>query len=120
MRIISCRPNRVKTMTITTPTPNAMTVLVLPGPSRKRLPSPYFYRVAYRNPNPTEPGCSMVWSVFGGREPYQITLERTAAGEERWHCSCADAVYRGELDPNHRCKHIYGLMECLPPSRNAA
>ena len=28
--------------------------------------------------------------------------------------SFADAVYRGEQDPNHVCKHVTGLLECLP------
>ena len=27
----------------------------------------------------------------------------------RWHCSCADAVYRGESRA-HQCKHVRGLQ----------
>jgi hypothetical protein len=80
----------------------------LPGPTRKRLPSPYCYRLTYRNPDATAPGCVLSWDVLGGREVYQIVLERQPSGRLRWHCSCADAVYRGENQP-HRCKHVRGL-----------
>ena len=88
--------------------------LILPGPDRRRSHSLYQYRITYRNPNPDEPGCVMTWDVAGGRQPYQIAVERTAAGGIRWHCSCADAVYRGEDDPNHCCKHVTGLIETIP------
>jgi hypothetical protein len=73
----------------------------------------YQYRVTYRNPTPGESGCVMTWEVSGGRLPYQIALERTADGL-LWHCSCADAVYRGEDDPAHVCKHVRGLIDTLP------
>ena len=98
-------------MTLTQP----LLVRPLPGPTRKRLPAAYLYRVTYRGPA-GEPGCVMAWEVAGGRLPYQIALERTAGGEHVWHCSCADAVYRGDGDPQHRCKHVRGLAECLPPT----
>lgn len=88
--------------------------LTLPGPDRRRTAACYYYRVTYRNPNPDEPGCLMTWEVCGGRMPYQVALERTLSGRVRWHCSCADAVYRGEDDPAHACKHVRGLMDCLP------
>jgi hypothetical protein len=81
----------------------------LPGPTRKRVPSPYCYRLAYRNPEPDGRGCALLWEVFGGREVYQIVLEREPAGGLRWHCTCADAVYRGEDEP-HVCKHVRGLQ----------
>src|SRR5438270_1016976 len=93
----------------------ALITLVLPGPDRKRSQSLYHYRITYRNPEPVEPGCLMTWEVSGGREPYQVSLEHTPAGEFRWHCSCADAVYRGEDHPEHMCKHVRGLIEMLPP-----
>jgi hypothetical protein len=93
----------------------AMTVMALPGPDRKRLPAAYTFRATYRNPAAHEPGCVMTWEVCGGRLPYQVALERTPAGEVRWHCSCADAVYRGEDDPGHVCKHVQGLIDSLPP-----
>jgi hypothetical protein len=99
-------------MTLTQP---PMIVRPLPGPDRKRTPAAYLYRVVYRAPDAKEPGCVMAWEVAGGRLPYQIALERTAAGRLVWHCSCADAVYRGEDDPKHRCKHVQGLADCLPP-----
>jgi hypothetical protein len=82
---------------------------LLPGPTRKRTQSPYCYRLTYRNPHPGEPGCALLWEVAGGRMPYQIVLERSDRGELRWHCTCADAVYRGENAP-HVCKHVRGLQ----------
>jgi hypothetical protein len=81
----------------------------LPGPTRKRTPSAYCYRLAYRNPEPAVPGCALLWEVFGGRSTYQIALEREPTGGLRWHCTCADAVYRGESGP-HTCKHVRGLQ----------
>lgn len=57
----------------------------------------------------------MTWEVSGGRLPYQVALERTATGQYRWHCSCADMVYRGEDNPHHICKHVRGLLEAFPP-----
>ncbi|HEY7330584.1 MAG TPA: hypothetical protein VH592_23290 [Gemmataceae bacterium] len=80
----------------------------LPGPTRKRNLSPYCYRLTYRNPQLNEPGCVLLWDVFGGRQEYQIALERETTGKLRWHCTCADAVYRGE-DAPHTCKHVRGL-----------
>ena len=69
-------------MTTTSPKPSfALITMLLPGPSRKREPAPYHFRVTYRNPDATEPGCVMTWEVLGGREGYQIALERTPAGE---------------------------------------
>jgi len=82
---------------------------LLPGPTRKRTESPYCYRLTYRNPHPGAPGCALLWEVAGGRMPYQIALERGHGGELRWHCTCADAVYRGENAP-HVCKHVRGLQ----------
>lgn len=81
----------------------------LPGPTRKRQPSAYCYRLTYRNPNPNLPGCVLLWDVLGGRQAYQIALEREDGGRLRWHCTCADAVYRGE-DAPHLCKHVRGLQ----------
>ena len=86
-------------------------VTELPGPSRKRTPAEYRYRLTYRNPTPAEDGCVMVWEVVGGRLPYQIAVERTGRAM-RWHCTCADAVYR-EDEPHHRCKHVRGLVDTL-------
>jgi hypothetical protein len=81
----------------------------LPGPTRKRTPSPYCYRLVYRNERLGSPGCALQWDVMGGREVYQVALERLPSGRFRWHCTCADAVYRGENRP-HLCKHIRGLQ----------
>src|SRR4051812_32667677 len=98
----------------------------LPGPTRKRQPSPYCYRLTYRNPDPGTAGCALLWDVMGGREVYQIALERENNGELRWHCSCADATFRGENRP-HVCKHVRGLLsqgrkpgETCPPREAVA
>jgi hypothetical protein len=82
----------------------------LPGPDRRRTRVPYRFRLTYRSPEPAAEGCALLWEVDGGRLPYQIALEREAGGGLRWHCTCADAVYRGEDSPDHRCKHIRGLQ----------
>jgi hypothetical protein len=92
-----------------------LVTVILPGPDRKRALALYQYRITYRNPEPREPGCVMTWEVSGGRLPYQIAAERTPAGGVKWHCSCADAVYRGEDNPDHVCKHVHGLLETIPP-----
>ena len=89
-------------------------VTLLPGPDRKRNQSVYRFRITYRNPHPLEAGCVMTWEVTGGRHPYQIALERTEGGALHWHCTCADAVYRGETEEAHVCKHVRGLVDCLP------
>jgi hypothetical protein len=88
--------------------------MALPGPDRKRTLSLYCYRVTYRSPDPGEPGCVMTGEVTGGRQAYQVALERTGGDGLLWHCSCADAVYRGEDDPKHVCKHVRGLVDTLP------
>src|SRR3712207_2369996 len=87
----------------------AVLFTLLPGPTRKRTRSPYCYRLSYRSPEPEVPGCALLWEVFGGRLPYQVALERQASGGLRWHCTCADAVYRGESS-DHLCKHVRGLQ----------
>lgn len=102
-------------MKLTQPRPcHGLLILTLPGPDRRRSLAMYQYRVIYRNPKPDETGCVMTWDVSGGRLPYQISLERTTDGGLMWHCSCADAVYRGEDDPAHLCKHVRGLIDTLP------
>jgi hypothetical protein len=81
----------------------------VPGPERKRTIRPYRYRVTYRNPEPDQPGCALACEVTGGRVSYQVALERQSSGRLRWHCTCADAVFRGE-DGIHLCKHVKGLL----------
>lgn len=100
---------------IATPTsPTQVAYLaVLPGPDRRRAAQLYQYRTVYRNRLPGEPGCVAAWEVLGGRLTYQVALERKDGGALRWHCTCADAVYRGE-DTRHVCKHVRGLQEFLP------
>lgn len=101
-------------MKLTHPRPKtfaAQLLAELPGPSRKRTPAEYRYRLTYRNPTPTDDGCVMVWEVIGGRLPYQIAVERIGKAT-RWHCTCADAVYR-EDELHHRCKHVRGLCDTL-------
>jgi hypothetical protein len=81
----------------------------LPGPTRKRQAASYRYQLTYCTPQPHEPGCVLMWDVTGGREAYQIALERQTNGKLRWHCTCADAVFRGENAP-HTCKHVQALQ----------
>jgi hypothetical protein len=103
--------------------PPYLTLTSLPGPSRKRTISPYCYRLSYRNPDPAAPGCALLWEVYGGRLTYQVALERKPSGKVEWHCTCADAVYRGETVPNHVCKHVRGLVAqgrpADPPAKQA-
>ncbi len=96
----------------------AIVTVVLPGPDKKRAPAPYMFRVTYRNPNPSEPGCVMTWNVTGGREEYQIAAERANDGHLNWHCTCPDAVYNGENRRAYRCKHIHGLQALMETTGN--
>lgn len=81
----------------------------IPGPDRKRTPARYSYRLTYRDLESRGPCCIFVWEVSGGRLPYQIALERDEAGALRMHCTCADAVYRGDNEARF-CKHVRGLL----------
>jgi hypothetical protein len=90
--------------------PPMVVFTILPGPSRKRSPHRYGYRLTYRAPEDGAVGCVMTWEVFGGRQAYQIALERREGGEMHCHCTCADAVYRAE-DQGRFCKHVRGLLE---------
>ena len=81
----------------------------LPGPDRKRSETVYRYRVIYRAADPPASGCLMTWEVRGGRLAYQIAVERQEGGRVRLHCTCADAVFRGELT-GQPCKHVRGLV----------
>jgi hypothetical protein len=100
----------------------ALVTLVLPGPDRKRQPVPYHYRITFRAPDPLEAGCVATWEIYGGREEYQLSLERTRGGELLWHCSCPNAVYGAEDNNPHYCKHIralrglFGLVAPPPPA----
>ncbi|MBA4189536.1 MAG: hypothetical protein C0467_16235 [Planctomycetaceae bacterium] len=85
--------------------------MMLPGPDRKRIPSPYHFRVTYRNPNPGETGCIVTWEVRGGREQYQISLERTDDDALVWHCTCPDAVYHADYRHACGCKHVQGIKQ---------
>src|SRR5262245_9501781 len=93
--------------------PDGVLMQILPGADRKRSPGLYCYRVTFRTDKP-ERGCVMTWEVSGGRITYQIALERVTPGQLKWHCTCADSVYRREQNENHICKHVAGLLECLP------
>jgi hypothetical protein len=88
-----------------------LVTLILPGPDRKRSPSPYHFQIVYRNPDPEGAGCVATWEVRGGREEYQISLERTEEKGLHWHCCCPDAVYREDSRPNYQCKHVRGLVQ---------
>ena len=86
----------------------------VPGPDRKRTIRPYQFRVTYRNDDPREVGCAMTWEVAGGRLSYQIALERAEDGDLRWHCTCADAIFRAENEGRH-CKHVKALLSLGRP-----
>ena len=81
----------------------------LPGPDRRRRIHPYLYRITYCNPDPASVGCALTWEVTGGRLSYQVALERQENGRLRWHCTCADAIYRAENE-GRVCKHVKGLL----------
>jgi hypothetical protein len=51
----------------------------------------------------------MTWEVSGGRLTYQIALEEDEGGGLRWHCTCADTVFRAEAEGRF-CKHVRGLL----------
>jgi hypothetical protein len=91
----------------------AIVTVILPGPDRKRTPAPYQFRVSYRNPEPTGPGCVMTWQVLGGREEYQVAAERTEGGRVEWHCTCPDAIYHEDHRNAHGCKHVQGIQALL-------
>jgi hypothetical protein len=104
--------------------PFTLITMMLPGPDRKRTPSPYHFRVTYRNPQPWEPGCVATWEVLGGRDEYQVSLERTDSDEMRWHCTCPDAIYHADYRHAGGCKHVSGLRNVFetighPPRRPA-
>jgi hypothetical protein len=88
----------------------AVVFTLLPGPDRKRVDRPYAYRLIYRNPDAEAAGCVMLWEVDGGRLLYQVALERDESGAVRFHCSCADAVFRCEPE-GRLCKHVRGLLD---------
>ncbi len=81
----------------------------LPGPTRKRTPSPYGFRLTHHSADPGAEGCVLLWEVYGGRLTYQIAVEREAGGGLNWQCTCADWVYRNEDFPDYKCKHIRAL-----------
>ena len=81
----------------------------MPGPDRKRSIRPYLFRVVYRNPEPREPGCALSCEVFGGRLSYKVDLERRENGRLRWHCTCADGIYRAENQGRY-CKHVNAIL----------
>jgi len=98
----------------------AVLTAILPGPARDQEHSLYQYRLMYRNPDAAGQGCLMLWQVIGGRDTYQITLERDEWEQVHWHCTCADAIYRGSTIPGHVCKHVAILAEFVPPVANSA
>src|SRR5947209_4582583 len=89
--------------------------LTLPGPTRKRAPQSYCFLLTYRNPEPEAAGCVLLWEVQGGREDYQVALERQDDGVLRWHCTCADHSYRSETE-GKVCKHVRGLLALGRPA----
>jgi hypothetical protein len=93
--------------------PSPVLFTLLPGPDRQREECTYCYRLTYRG-SEAGPGCVMLWEVLGGRQGYQIAVEREERGSLRLHCTCADAVYRAE-EEGRPCKHIRGLLAFVAP-----
>jgi hypothetical protein len=83
--------------------------ITLPGPERRRQLRAYSYRLTYVNPEQKQ-GCQRLWEVTGGRQSYQIALERDPRGNLHLHCTCADAIYRKDNEGRF-CKHVLGLLE---------
>jgi hypothetical protein len=93
--------------------------IVLPGPDRRRTPAVYDFRLSFRSRDLDRPGCLATWQVTGGRDEYQVALERDEGGWLHWHCTCADAVFRSER-AGRACKHVLGLSALGPRSLEAA
>jgi hypothetical protein len=93
----------------------AVLIAMLPGPDRKRTETLYQYRLIYRHRQFNVEGCLLLWQVQGGRQSYQVALERDDRGQFLWHCTCADHTYRCETIENHACKHIRGVRDFVPP-----
>jgi hypothetical protein len=93
----------------------AVLITTLPGSSRDKAHCLYEYRLVYRQTDAEADGCLMLWQVVGGREPYQVALERDEWRQLVWHCTCPDTIYRRDQNPRHLCKHILGLLEFVPP-----
>jgi hypothetical protein len=70
-----------------------------------------FRRVFTAHPGAGE-GCLGVWEVHGGHDRYQIALEAGVGGWRRWHCTCPDAIFRGER-LGRACKHVIALTKTL-------
>lgn len=83
-------------------------VFQLTGPTRRQGQVPYLFHLIYRASGTKHLGCVLLWMIQGGREPYQIALERTEYGQMIWHCTCADFVYRRNREGCH-CKHVNAL-----------
>ncbi len=94
-------------MTLTAPRQTLLTLL--PGVTRKRLPHVYQFRKTYTRTPACDTSCLATWDVLGGREVYQIASEQTSNGDVLWHCTCADATFRGKTR-YYRCKHVSGLL----------
>jgi hypothetical protein len=92
--------------------------ITIPGPDRRRTPKSYAFRLTYRSRDVESAGCLATWEVTGGREGYQVALERDAGGWLHWHCTCADAVYRSE-GRGRACKHVLGLSALGPRTLDA-
>ena len=47
-------------------------------------------------------------------------VHRCTVGPGVRHCTCPDAVYRGEARAAYRCKHVRGLLDLFEPFRGGA
>lgn len=86
---------------------------MIPGPDRKRTDTVYVYRLVYEADDPKADGCLQLWLTAGGRDVYQVVLEKDR-GRRLWSCTCADHAFRGEAEDRRLCKHVRGLVSFLP------
>jgi len=88
----------------------------LPGPTRKREPSPYCYRLTYRNPQPREPGCVLMWAVGGKsiRSPWSAKRQGNCYGTALAPTPCTAAkMYRTLASMFAVCEHWVAAKEGL-------
>lgn len=107
---ISPQPEHQEALAVDQPQqPPTFFVSLLPGSDKKKPAKPYSYLLTFRNPDTKADGCLMLCEVQGGRDRYQVAIERDRRGKLQLHCTCPDAVYRAESEGRF-CKHVLGLL----------
>ena len=78
---------------------------------REAHAEPLWFRLTYRSRDPKADRLYAALGRIRRRSEYQIAVEREEGGCVRWHCTCADWVYRNEDFPDYQCKHIRAESE---------